>query len=381
MNYIGFLRSLQKGDKTEFETDVEDQKRFLYSLKEPKDDYDRSLKQYLCQNYFISYKIKIRVLNIVSFIFVPFAVFVLVIKRIACHHVAEKQAIMTFKGMPEVVPDSLRNKYNIFEVSYDEGASLSFLDLGFILKMQLRFVRYPYFVFKNMMKIACYSVFIKKYAPKAIITFGEYSFTSSVLTSYCHSHNVKHIDVMHGEKTFFIRDSFFHFDECYVWDKHYVELFKKLRADEKQFHVEIPPSIRINCEKYYNKNSYADVKYYLAVYTENELVSIISQMELCKEKGLTIKYRPHPRYSDMILLKKYVSMDEIEDTKNVPITESISSLKYAVGSCSTVLTQAYFSGITVVLDDVAYEKQYHELIRRDYILASYNLTKLSDFVN
>lgn len=379
MKYVGLLNSIQNGDWSEFETDVNDQRRFINELGEPSDDYDRSYKQYLCQNYFVKNKKKIILLDVLSFLLAPITILFLYIKGLSKCRVEKKQAIITFKGMPEVVPVSLREKYDIYEVSYEEGASLGIDDLSFILNLYFRFWKHPYFAAKSIIKVSCYSFFIKKYAPTAIITFGEYSYTSSILTIYCHKRNIKHIDIMHGEKTYFIRDSYFHFDKCYVWDQHYVDLFLALKAEPTQFYVEVPPSIKIDCSKFYNDSYHADIKYYLATYNDEELKKIVSQMEMCKKKGYTVAYRPHPRYSNLSLLQKYVDEKEIEKPNQVPIRESISSLEYAVGSCSTVLTQAYFSGKKVILDDVAFEYQYKELSKRAYILSSYNLCKLSEF--
>lgn len=61
-----------------------------------------------------------------------------------------------------------------------------------------------------------------------------------MLTDYFHTRGVKNINVQHGEKLMFIRDSFFHFDECYVWGDYYVKMFVRMKAEPNQFIVSVP---------------------------------------------------------------------------------------------------------------------------------------------
>ena len=110
--------------------------------------------------------------------------------------------------------------------------------------------------------------------------------------------------MQHGEKLRYIRDSFFHYDECYVWDEHYVNLFKEMHAEPSQFKVAVPPSLRIDCKVHHNSSVYADYKYYLAADTEEDIKSIVASMAFAKSEGKTVKYRIHPRYTDLNVLKK-----------------------------------------------------------------------------
>ena len=270
------------------------------------------------------------------------------------------------------------NKYNPISEYWAEGSSLCLSDILFIFKLVYCAPLHPFFVFKAMMNIARYSDMIKRHKPKTMIQFGEFSFSSSILTAYCHKKGVRHIDVMHGEKVYCIKDAFFHYDECYVWDDYYVTLFISLRAEASQFRIALPPSIKIECEKYLRSDAYADYKYYLGLYSEDEIKSIVFSMQFAKREGKTVKYRIHPRYSDVNLLKKYVQESEIEYPKDVTILESISNLEYAVGLFTTVLTQAYYSGKKVIMDDMTYKELYAKMGSISYILTSKVKDKLSD---
>ena len=101
-------------------------------------------------------------------------------------------------------------------------------------------------------------------------------------------------------------------------------------------------------------------------------------MAFAKSEGKTVKYRIHPRYTDLNVLRQYVGDDEIELPKEVSILESISNMEYAVGSYTTVLLQAYLSGKKVLLDDVTFHYRYNQLKEYGYILAKDDIEKLSE---
>lgn len=368
---------VHKGSKDFFEVPRYDEEVFLEKLGPANDDLDRSYKQYLCQNFLLP-KWKVIFLNIISFFSLIPTLFFLLIKRVAVKRKKKVQAIGDFEGITEILPTILHEKYKITIQGLIKG-SLSIRDLPIFLKMVVRFPFSPYFTLKSTIRLGAYSQAIYSYKPEAIIVHNEPTFTSSVLTYYCEKNRVKHIDVMHGEKLFYIRDSYFRFNECYVWSEHYIKLFVSLRAAPEQFVVAIPPSLIVETGKYINTKAFADYKYYLSVYSEQQLISIINSLKPFKENGKTVCYRPHPRYSDIHLLRKYVGEEEIEMPSNIDILTSVSNLKYAVGSFSTVLTQAYFSGKGVILDDVTFADQYKKLADLDYFLSGMKLPVLSSY--
>lgn len=378
MNYFKILRFFQKGDKGIFDISVEDQKLFLNKLGEPIDDIDRGFKQYLCQNLFVP-KWKVWLLNFFSLFFLPFVFAFFLIKGFFIKKKENIAAMIERKGMEEVVPCVVNEKYRPDNSKWYNGASMRFSDLAFVMKLLQRAKYHLYFVLKTSMNLAAYSDMIYCHKPQVLIQYGEFSFSSSILTAYCHRFNIKHIDIMHGEKFFFIRDAYFHYDECYVWGDYYVDLFKSLKADPTQFRIALPPSLNIKTELHQNSSLYADYKYYLGVCTEEELRSIVESMKPLKKNGKTIKFRPHPRYSDLTILRKYVSENEIEDTQTVGIVDSISNLTFAVGSYSTVLLQAWYSGKKVILDDVTFKFNYDRLFERGYILSQKCCDTLSKF--
>ncbi len=377
MNFFKILCFLEHGNRTVFDFPKEEQIAYLNRLGEAGDDIDRGYKQYLCQNQLVRPQWKIVLFNVVGVIGLPFMVLLFLVKRLFVSKGPHIDCLIEKKGMPEVVPMEVIEKYHPSE-KYEVDLSLGMADVGFCLRLIRRAPLHPYFVFKAMMNVAMYSSLIYRYFPKTLIQFGEFSFSSSILTDYCHRHGVKHINVMHGEKLFNIRDAYFHYDECYVWDEHYVKLFKAMKAGPMQFVVALPPSLMIDCKKYRNQATFADYKYYLALYDEMTIKQIVESMAFAAKEGKSVKYRPHPRYSDIDLLKEYVKEEDIEWPKQVSIQESIANVGCAVGSFTTVMVQAYLSGKGVIMDDVAEKKEYDLLRSLDYILSGDSFDRLSN---
>lgn len=376
MNHKTFLRFLRKRNLTYFDVPSVQQRDYLYSLPEPKDDFERSLFQYKCQNFFAPQWIPL-LLNIVSLIvYFPLLLFYL-LKGLFVRRKYECDAISDLNEMKEVIPSELQSQCKIAFIGANPAGALSMMDIPFLLSVFLRSFPECFFSMKVAMKVAQYSQLVHWYSPRCIIAHLEYSFSSSLLTSYCNMHEIKHINVMHGEKMYNIYDSFFHFNSCYVWNEHYLSLFKDLRAEESQFRVALPPSLCIDTKSFYNPSSWSDYKYYLSNFTEEEIKSIVESMAFVKRKGKSVKYRFHPRYAKKEILYKYVSQAEIEDPHKVSIRESISSCDVAVGAYSTVLLQAFNAGKSVVLDDVTFHHQYVRLEDLKYILITEGCSRLS----
>lgn len=376
MNKIAVL--LSRGDKMWYDVTPEVQSSYLSSLRQPRDTIDRGWLQYKCQMYFVTLCKKI-LINCISIVSIPILICLLFLRK--NQFVRKINAIGEFKGLEEVIPLTVSTNYSIDNSVWDIKGTLRLSDLGFCFRLVYRYPLSPLFIAKCILKISKYSSFITSYKPDAILVHNEYSYTSSVLTEYCREHGVLHINIMHGEKLFNIRDSFFEYDKCYVWNEHYVQLFSDLRADIKQFTISLPPSIKIDVDNYIDSSVYADFKYFLADFNEYEIKCIVASMKFALENGQKVKYRPHPRYSNIALLKKYVADDDIEYPDKVSIFSSVSNLKYAVGSYSTVLLQAYFSGKQVVCDDITYKRNFEHLSDYRWILSDAKTKKISDFQN
>ena len=374
---MSFTDKLFVGEKLCYDIPVEEQKAYLTKLGLAKNDFERSFKQYKGQMFYMSVK-KQLVLNFLSvflcLVLIPYYIIIGLFLRFQ----KKVEIVSRVKECEQIIPETLSSKYQIDLSLWGTKGGIRPSDIGFVLFLILNYGFHPYFVLKILFKVAKYSTLIYKYRPVAILVCDEFSFTSSVMTLFCERRDVLHINVQHGEKLYDLRDSFFRFHKCYIWNKHYLQLFLALNAEPSQFEIALPPSMKFDPNDNLNMEVYADFKYYLGEYTEDEIKNIVFSMDFAKNEGKTVKFRPHPNYSDISLLKKYVPDERIE-MPSVNIISSISNLKYAVGVDSTVLCQAYFNGKDVIIDDVTFKSRVEVLSSLDYILIDKVKNRLSSY--
>lgn len=348
--------------------------KILRSLPEPKDDFERSYNQYKAQSR-LSGRVYSFLVNIACF--APYQMMKKRLQKKQSVSCMERvDAIFLSDGKPSnIIPDSLFEEYGTIldekEATVDEYVTEQ--DKDFFKGIEKRYRGSWQFRFKILLKIARYRYLMDKYRPRALIVCNEYSFTSSILREFCQRNGVSLINVMHGEKIFNITDSFFHFDRCYVWSEFYKELFLGLRAEETQFRIESPQSLCIQKIG----EPIIDYTYYFGGEKQKEIKKIYALLSDLKRQGLQIAVRPHPRYSDIRIMRKVFTDIEIEDYKIVSIEQSLSRTKNAVSLMSTVLNQAYHSDIPVVIDDVSQPKTYKKLQEVDYIMLNIPHKKLS----
>ena len=272
------------------------------------------------------------------------------------------------------IPNSLFCEYKKIIQVQNHKKCLNKNDKAYIFSIMRRYPSNWYFLLKNLLKIAMYRYQIEYYLPIAIITTSEYSFTSSVLTDFCERQQIKHINIMHGEKLYYIRDSFFYFNKCYIWNKHYKDLFIDLRAEENQFIIEQPLS-QINWGTALGKKN-IDYTYYLGGENHLKLIRISNTLQELVLKGFLVAVRPHPLYSKPKEIKQLFKGFLIEDVKTISIKESILRTRNVVSLYSTVLSQAVNNNVNVIIDDVSDPLEYAKLKELRFILISNKHGKL-----
>lgn len=346
-----------------FYYNIESQKKYIHKFKEPTNYIDRSFFQYKCQ-FKIMYGRLAKIFSTIGSLFL--IIYILLKQNCKIETESVTEAIFIADGKPsDIVPLELKKRYTTFKV-------LDCLQESMLTKEDKEYIfsiikNYPFsyvFLLKVIIKLSEYSAIIRIYHPKAIIVCNEYSFTSSILTDYCHLFNVCHINVMHGEKLYYIRDSFFKYDECFIWEEHYKDLFISLRADVSQFKIAIPESLRFS-HKMQKKDNY-DFKYYLSNENKGELLKIKHSLNRLKEKNYRIKVRPHPRYTNVNLMKNILCEFDLEDNCTT-IEESLMETQNAIALYSTVLNQALYNDINIVIDDVVNPDKFKKLKQLKYI--------------
>ena len=118
----------------------------------------------------------------------------------------------------------------------------------------------------------------------------------------------------------------------------------------------------------------------MAVETETTLRRLQEVTRALEEQGKTFLIRPHPRYTDMAMLKSYFSCAAIEMPQSVEIKESLQETRHAVARFSTVLYQAYNSGVVAVIDYVTDPLRYEGLKEDEYIMLQKTDFRLSQII-
>ena len=344
---------------SEFTLPVAEQLAFLNALPEPEDDLARSYNQYRCQMRLSSGTMRL-ICQLAALVLLP-------IYRLRLMHApspraeAPRDAVFLFDGGDSILPDTLRAEFPaLCQVrEYQYGSLLKKEDMALLSTLRRRYPMAFYFRFKCMLKLAMYRYQYEVYHPKAMIVSEEYSYTSSFLNEYCRRLGVEHINVMHGDKSLMIRDSFFHFDRCYIWNDHFAKLFLQLRAEPTQFRIELPPSMRPWDAQGVEKT--VDYTYYLQKETPQMLEKITESLQTLRKRGAVVAVRPHPVYSDMDAVRRLFSDFEIEEKNTVSVETSILRTRHVISRHSTVLFQAHINHVPIVIDDITDPRQHQQL--------------------
>lgn len=352
------------------------QEEVLNKFEKPRNLYERSYYQYLCQKKMNG--VLWSLLNVVSPLLL---VSLLVRSSLASRPQAEELGgvvCLTFGVSKKMVPSSLLSEFekSRFVVS-DTGRAFKFDDFFWLLSHWRRRPLEFFFIYKIAIKMLRYRFLFEKYSPDCIATHSEYSCTSSLLTEFCNNNGVKHYNFMHGEKPFYIRDSFFYFDKIFVFDLHYLSVFSLLRASWGEAKVEVPKEFILDESKFESIKKY-DYCYYLAAEAESVLENIFESLQLLQKKGKKVKVRLHPRWTDYIVVLRLSEKFRIELESQCSIEESIASVSTVVSLFSTVMLQALLAGKNICVDDVSNSAFYEKILDLDLLFLNKNCTKLSE---
>lgn len=378
--YLSLLKKIYINNIMEqdlrFSVSKQTQQKILAEIPCPTDNIDRSYSQFLCQ-WRISRK-NCWLYQIISCIIIFY-------KRYCTKHttknICDTELVCVLGGIDRArVPKSLISMYKKVEYcdynNVDEIIKAS--DYKWFRSNIIE--RYPnnyFFQLKIFLKMIQYRYIIDSYHPKAIAVHNEYSCCSSAMTEFCHMNNILHINFMHGEKLWYIRDSFFCYDKCYIWHEQYKNTFISLKADPNQFVIEIPDEFVVS--SVVKDEKIFDYCYYLANETHAELNHIFDLMAQLKKKGKSVKVRPHPRWGDKGYINKIASLHCIEiEPENIDIGTSIKSSVHVISLYSTVLFQAALAGASIVIDDLSNTDKFCKLEQLDYIAFSFKHSLLSD---
>lgn len=278
-------------------------------------------------------------------------------------------------NLQSVIPDELIKEFPKWESVYQKrGRGLfftGFLDKDVWKQWIYVYKRYPLFWGMNLSiftHLTAINKIIKKYNPRAIITLAaENDFTSSCITSFCEKRNIEYISVMHGEYFLTPVHAFVRFSRFYVWDNYYIEQFVKTGSPKEFFFVYTPKRYLMsvpsqNIKKYY-------IGYYMQEQSENVMINIRNILKKFVDAGYQCKVRPHPHATDIKSFQKVFSdIPGITiENPSIAISESLGNCEFIVSVYSTVLSEAYFSNMRAVIDDISDLELYRELQNIMYI--------------
>jgi len=371
-NYLKTIipRILRKLDRP-FKISIKRQKKYLASFRVPRDLIENSYFQYKCQKLFWG-SVYYFFANLASCFLVPITHAKLKKLTQSNTTITPTELLLCGDEMPpNIFPETLFSEYfKNKNVSAFEGELWGKTEEQLYKEMLSRYKYSPFFIYKNMVKMAGYAYLIANHMPKAIAACGaEFTYTSSFLTEYCRRKGVKHYNTMHGEMFYYILDAFSVFDRFYVWDEHYIYLQKQLRADSNKYIVAVPPSVKVNFGKVNSSDlTYCDYKYYLQLQPRKKMLIIAKQIEKLKLNGFIVFVRLHPRTVNVEEVYDIFGKENVESPQKVSFEASLKSTDGVIAINSTVLFQAYVSGKKYVLDDVSEPKKTEKLKEMQYIM-------------
>ena len=348
------------------------QEAVLARFRDPADLIERSYFQYRAQMALQGKK---------ALLYEAGALFLLIYKLLSMReNIRPEQScglLCVLAGIQEdMVPAELRAQYGstVF-CRYDGRESLDRADRAWFFHRIVK--RYPlhfFFQLKILSRLGCYSWLIHTYRPEAVANHCEYSCGSSAMTQYCRDRGVRHINFMHGEKVWYIRDSFFRFDACYVWNEHYSRLFRSLRAAPDQFIVAVPPKF-LAAERKSGQTAAGlgrcDFCYYLANESREQVQAVFDRLRELSGHGAACRVRLHPRWGDHAYVRALAEETGIEvEPDGVDVNDSILTAGSAVSLFSTVLLQSHILGTQIVIDDLSSPERFRMLKELDYVALS-----------
>lgn len=358
--------------------DMKDQKEYLSQFRTPKDEYEKAYFKYKCHAYY-HYPFRVRLIyNIAAIIMIPLFMILNAIKGKEKNNIFDPiDAIIVVSptmGYKDIFPEQIGDKYPNMKEVKPLGINDRSMDKKaweIYRKCMLRYWMHPYFCFEVLIRISNNCKLMKKYNPKAIIGYGwERDFVAPILLHYCNSKGVERLSFMHGIFVYSIDKAFISFNKYYVWEPYFYNMFTCLRADVACLEVYKPKKYEPIVKPRQTGEEYDFfLTYYFTAESNERMLRIKQCLDLLENQGLMCKLRPHPRFTDKNMLNDIFSNYLIEDS-SWSLETSMECSKYIAAYNSTVLTEAYYSGKDIVIDDYVDPSKFQNMKERHYIMLS-----------
>lgn len=370
----------------------DEQMKYLGRFRNPKDDFERSYYKYKCFCQYCYYKKSwlLLIYNLGAMLMLPFLHMKL--RRGNKAELHGDQADIVLENVPrlpndDILPDELAAEYPRVQ----EVTAISYLDSvlndqaeEIYQELRSRYFLHFYFRIIVLLKLAQFSTYIERHHPAAVVFYScEREFSGPLQSLLCEKCNAKYISFMHGDYLSALCFAFQRYSLYYIWDTSYQEMFQSLRCSFPM-RLYTPEKLQSIAPETAPQDCSYFATYYFSDETREEAMKIHEIFSRFENHGLRTKVRPHPRFSNIDMLKEVFADIEIEDVEKYPLSESISQSLYIVGLNTTVLSQGYFSNKSIVIDDVSAVEKYNELDQRGYIMIKRShmlLSELCDRIN
>ena len=357
---------------TETVPDVNEWYQYLDSLPQPEDEIDRSYNKYLCRKWYLT-RSKGFVLNMAAFVRLAGAIPELLKRKKSLSKATEDTLVLVKANdvsLDDVVPDELIDRFECVKAIDRPN-----YQIGNICEEASRLFhecvkRHPFSFYYQLMilkELSLHTKILSQNNAKAVALYVEERNLASPLLRKMYEGSSREFDsFMHGEYLFQLIQAYMDFSRYYVWADSYKEMF------EQYLYCSFGKCITYTPAKYSNKiiskkNTYSNyLTYYFSGESERTIRALSEVYKKMDQKGFSCKVRPHPRYSNYNLIKKFFSKNQIQDPNKINIDDSLSESQYIVGLNSTVLIEAKYAGCNVVLDDVTDVNEYLDFCKRSF---------------
>lgn len=368
---------------------LEEQKQFFAAFPDPKDVYERSYFKFKCFCKFCYYKKNwmLVLYNLGAMVLFPL-VFCVMKKRGTKKVKTTEVYDAVVENVPRLrnndfLPDELTASFHrikeIENLDYMSGYLIpSAVEICKVLRK--RYFWHFYFRMIVMIKLALFSMYLYEYNPGKIVFYSvEREFSGPLQTLLCEKEGSEYVCVMHGDYLYSLSFAFQKYSHYYTWDEAYNRMFLDVKC-ECPMTVYMPKKLSGIAEKLDEHDCKYFATYYFSAETREKAEKIRVVFATFEKYGLRCKIRPHPRFSDIPMLREVFAGTDMEDTGSYTLADSITDSVYTIGLNTTVLSQAYFSGKKVVIDDISSYDEYAELKDKQYIMLSRPHVRLSNLI-
>ena len=363
------------------EPNVDDWLDFLETLPAPEDYIDEAYNKYLCRLFHYSRKKQV-LFDVAS---IPSMIAKII--QLQKHYdklprVDDKAGVLLVErkldlDYEDIIPADLLSGYkrvidikNIRDTK-EFKASLSAEGAQILKEVKKRYRFHPYFFIWCFRELEKHSTYIRQYNPNCTAVYvEERNIASPLLRSLYESTHRKYVSFMHGEYLLRLIQAYMGFSEYYIWDQSYEETFSQiLRCNIGKYNLYKPHKLEKKWDLDKIQPHYF-CTYYFSAESKESIRRVAEVFKKFEESGRKCKVRPHPRYSQLEVIKSNFPESMIENPKETSIEKSLGETEYVVGLATTVLAEGYFEGRKVVIDDISSPEKYKNLAKRRFVCLS-----------